>query len=249
MFPIGDEHNGRVLTPVVNYVLIGLNVLVFLYQLTLSDIRPGPFQLSPLEDFIFRYGAVPAEISAGRDLFALLTSMFLHGGWLHIGGNMLFLWVFGDNVEDTMGHARYLLFYLICGLGAGLAQVAIDPDSPIPLVGASGAISGVLGAYIVLFPRGNIRTLVFLGFFVTVVLIPAWVQIGLWIVLQFFNGFASLGVQTEETGGGVAYWAHIGGFVAGAVLVWLFKDGDAVERQRLARARSHAWQRVGMGSR
>ena len=241
MFPIGDEHNGRVLTPVVNYTLIAINVLVFFYQLTLSD--------RALYGFIVRWGAVPAEISSGLDLFALVTSMFLHGGWLHIAGNMLFLWVFGDNVEDTMGHVRYLLFYLLCGLAAGLSQVVIDADSTIPLVGASGAISGVLGAYIVLFPHGKIRTLVFLGFFVTVVLIPAWVQIGLWIVLQFFNGFASLGVRTEETGGGVAYWAHIGGFVAGALLVWLFKDQDAVDRQRAARAGNQAWQRVGLGSR
>jgi membrane associated rhomboid family serine protease len=185
VFPIGDEHNGRVLTPVVNYTLIAINVLVFFYQLTLSD--------RALYGFIVRWGAVPAEISSGLDLFALVTSMFLHGGWLHIAGNMLFLWVFGDNVEDTMGHVRYLLFYLLCGLAAGLSQVVIDANSTIPLVGASGAISGVLGAYIVLFPHGKIRTLVFLGFFVTVVLIPAWVQIGLWIVLQFFNGFAARG--------------------------------------------------------
>lgn len=245
MFPIGDEQNGRILTPVVNYTLIALNVLVFLYQLVLPDSPRDP----ALQEFIFRWGAIPAEISGGQDLFALLSSMFLHGGWLHIAGNMLFLWVFGDNVEDTMGHARYLLFYLLTGIAAGLAQVLIDPGSSIPLVGASGAISGVLGAYIVLFPRGRIRTLVVLGFFVTVVLIPAWVQIGIWIALQFFNGFASLGVRTEETGGGVAYWAHIGGFVAGALLVWVFKDQSAVDRQRTARAGNQAWQRVGFGSR
>ncbi len=241
MLPIGDEQNGRVLTPVVNYALIAINVLVFLYQLTL----PEPELLR----FVFDWGAVPVEISRGQDLFALVTSMFLHGGWLHIIGNMLFLWVFGDNVEDTMGHARYLLFYLLCGLAAGLAQVFIDANSRIPLVGASGAISGVLGAYIVLFPRGKIRTLIFLGFFVTVVLVPAWVQIGLWILLQFFNGFVALGVPTEETGGGVAYWAHVGGFVAGAALVWLFKDQDAVDRQRAARAANQAWQRVGWSGR
>ena len=131
----------------------------------------------------------------------------------------------------------------------GLAQVLLDPSSAIPLVGASGAISGVLGAYIVLFPHGRIRTLVVLGFFVTVVLVPAWVQIGLWALLQFFNGFASLGVRTEETGGGVAYWAHIGGFVAGALLVWLLKDQQAVDRQRAARLGHQAWQRVGWSGR
>jgi membrane associated rhomboid family serine protease len=249
VFPIGDEPNGRRLTPVVNYTLIAANVLVFLYQLTLSDVRPGFASPSDLEAFIYRWGAVPREISDGQDLFALLTSMFLHGGWLHIGGNMLFLWVFGDNVEDTMGHARYLLFYLLTGIAAGLAQVVVDPDSAIPLVGASGAISGILGAYIVLFPHGNIRTLVFLGFFVTVVMVPAWVQIGLWVLLQFFNGFASLAPTQETEGGGVAYFAHIGGFLAGAALVWLFKDSDAVARQRAARAGSRPFQRVGWSGR
>ena len=246
MLPIGDEPNGRRLTPIVNYTLIAINIVVFLYQLTLSDTASD----SALTRFIFRWGAVPDEISHGTDLFALLTSMFLHGGWLHIAGNMLFLWVFGDNVEDAMGHARYLLFYLLCGLVAGLAQVAIEPSSLTPLVGASGAIAGVLGAYILLFPRGKIRTLVFLGYFVTVVMIPAWMQIGLWIVLQFFNGFASFGVKTGETGG-VAYFAHIGGFLAGAVLIWLFRDRDAVARQREARAGSgtRPFQRVGLGGR
>jgi membrane associated rhomboid family serine protease len=243
VFPIGDEPNGRRLTPVVNYTLIALNIVVFVYQLFLSDVPSGFNTPSDLERFIFRWGAIPNEISQGQDLFALLTSMFLHGGWAHIIGNMLFLWVFGDNVEDTMGHVRYLLFYLLTGIAAGLTQVVIDTNSTIPLVGASGAISGVLGAYIVLFPRGNIRTLIFLGVFVTVVMVPAWVQIGIWIVLQFINGFASLGVTTEE-GGGVAFFAHIGGFLAGAALVWLFKDDDAVERQRSMRDPSRAFRRV-----
>lgn len=245
MFPIGDENNGRVRTPVVNYVLIGLNILVFVYQLLLPDTRANP----ALGEFIFRWGAIPSEISQGEDIFALVSSMFLHGGWLHIAGNMLFLWVFGDNVEDAMGHFGYLLFYLLAGLGAGSAQVFVDTSSQIPLVGASGAISGVLGAYILMFPHGRIRTLVVLGFFVTVLLIPAWIQIGLWILLQFFNGFASLGVTTEETGGGVAYWAHIGGFIAGVLLVWVFRDRDAVNRQRTARAGNQAWQRVRMTNR
>jgi membrane associated rhomboid family serine protease len=243
VFPIGDEHNGRILTPVVNYALIALNVLVFLYEFLLPERE--------LQEFIFRWGAIPASVSEGQDLVGLLTSQFLHGSWLHLGGNMLYLWVFGDNVEDAMGHARYLLFYLLTGVAAGLAQVAVEPSSGIPLVGASGAISGVLGAYILLFPRGRIRSLVVLGFFVTVVLIPAWIQLGIYILLQFFSGFASLGVRTDETGGGVAYWAHIGGFLAGALLVWIFKDQDAVDRQRAARARNQAWQRqrVGWGSR
>jgi len=247
VFPIGDEPNGRRLTPAVNTTLIAINVVIFLYQLTLPDTLAA----RSLGAFILRWGAIPNEISHGQDLFALVTSMFLHGGWLHIAGNMLFLWVFGDNVEDAMGHIRYLLFYLVCGIVAGLAQVVVDPTSLTPLVGASGAISGVLGAYIVLFPRGKIRTLVFLGYFVTVVMIPAWIQIGLWILLQFFNGFASLGVRTEETGGGVAYFAHIGGFLAGAVLIWLFRDRDAVARQRAARAQTavRPFQRVGWSGR
>ncbi len=241
MFPIGDENRAQRLTPVVNYTLIAINVLVFVYQLTLPDTRFDP----ALQEFIFRWGAIPIEISNGQDLFALLSSMFLHGGWLHIIGNMLFLWVFGDNVEDTMGHARYLLFYLLCGLAAGLAQVLIDANSTIPLVGASGAISGVLGAYIVLFPRGNIRTLILFSFIPIIFLWPAWVWIGVWIVLQFYNGLVSLGPQTAETGGGVAYFAHIGGFVAGAVLVLLFRDTDALQRQREMRAGHHAFERVG----
>ena len=244
MFPIGDDNSGRRTTPVVTYVLIGINILIFFYQLTLDN--------RALNDFIFEWGAVPDEIWARQDLVTLLTSMFLHGGWLHIGGNMLFLWVFGDNVEDTMGHVSFLIFYLLTGIAAGLAQVLIDTNSIIPLVGASGAISGVLGAYIVLFPRGLIRTLVVFGFFVTVVMIPAWVQIGLWILLQFVNGFASLGVTTEETGGGVAFFAHIGGFIAGAILVWLFRNPEALARQRTARQGTRAYERrgaLGMGGR
>ena len=241
MFPIGDEHNGRRLTPVVNYALIAVNILIFFYQLTLADTRFDP----ELAELIFRWGAIPAEISEGSDLVTLLTSQFLHGGWLHLGGNMLFLWVFGDNIEDTMGHYSYLFFYLLCGVIAGLAQVVVDPNSEIPLVGASGAISGVLGAYITLFPNGKIRTLIPLGFIPLIFLIPAWIQIGLWALLQFFNGFASLGIETQEVGGGVAYFAHIGGFLAGVVLVWLFRDEEALDRQRAARAGHRAFQRVG----
>jgi membrane associated rhomboid family serine protease len=237
VLPIGDEHNGRVRTPYVTYTLIAINVLIFLFQITLPE--------RALTEFIFQWGAIPNQISQGQDLYGLVSSMFLHGGWAHIFGNMLFLFVFGDNVEDAMGHIRFLIFYLLCGLAAGYAQVLINPASQIPLVGASGAISGVLGAYIVLFPRGQIRTLVFLGVFASVILIPAWVQIGVWILLQLFNGFFSLGVRTEETGG-VAFWAHIGGFAVGALLVFLFKDQESVDRQRAARAGSRAWERVSL---
>jgi len=234
MFPIGDENRGQRLRPIVNYSLIVLNILVFLYELMLSDRE--------LTNFVYRWGSIPAEISDGKDLYTLVTSMFLHGGWLHIAGNMLFLWVFGDNVEDTMGHFSYLIFYLLTGIAAGLLQTAIDSNSQTPLVGASGAISGVLAAYLVLFPHGNIRTVILLGWIPLVFLVPAWAMIGYWIVLQFINGFLALSVKTE--GGGVAYWAHVGGFLAGVVLVWLFKDEDAHQRQLEARRETHPFQRV-----
>ena len=236
MFPIGDENRGQRLTPFVNYGLIALNFVVFFYELALSDPE--------LTKFIYRWGTIPAEVSEGHDLVTLVTSQFLHAGWLHILGNMLFLWVFGDNVEDTMGHVGYLIFYLLCGIAAALAQVFINSGSQTPLVGASGAISGVLAAYLVLFPRGNIRTLILLGWIPLIFLLPAWVLIGYWIVLQFINGFLSLGVKTEE-GSGVAYFAHIGGFAAGLLLVKLFKNEDAHQRQLTAREGTRAFQRVG----
>jgi membrane associated rhomboid family serine protease len=240
VLPIGDELQGRVRTPYVTYTLIAINVVIFFVEFLLPE--------AALQDFITRWGAIPAQISQGQDLYGLISSMFLHGGWLHIISNMLFLFVFGDNVEDAMGHVRYLIFYFLCGIVAGLAQVLINPASTIPLIGASGAISGVLGAYIVLFPHGRIRSLVFLGYFVTVIMVPAWAQIGLWIVLQFINGILSLGARMGETGG-VAFWAHVGGFVAGAVLVFLFRDRSAVDRQRAARTGGRAWERVTLRSR
>jgi membrane associated rhomboid family serine protease len=234
MFPIGDENRGIRSRPIVTWSIIALNILVFLFQLSLDE--------ADLTRFIFDWGTVPREISNGDDLFALVTCMFLHGGWLHIGGNMLFLWVFGDNVEDTMGHIKFLVFYLICGVAASGLQVIVDSDSRIPLIGASGAISGVLAAYLVLFPKGKIRTLILLGVPI-VVLVPAWAMIGYWIVIQFINGIASLGPDTAETGGGVAYFAHIGGFVAGAALVWLFRDPEIQQRQNEARAGHRAFER------
>jgi rhomboid family protein len=234
MFPIGDENRGIRSRAYVNYAIIAINFVVFLYQLTLTE--------PDLTRFILDWGAVPWEISRGNDLITLITSMFMHGGWLHIGGNMLFLWVFGDNIEDTMGHVKYLIFYLVCGLAAGGLQIAINPDSQTPLIGASGAISGVLAAYLVLFPRGKIRTILLLGIPI-MVLVPAWGMIGYWIVIQFINGIASLGVQTRETSG-VAYFAHIGGFIAGAALVLLFRDRDTHQRQLHARANNRAFQRT-----
>ena len=234
MFPIGDENRGIRSRPYVNYAIIAINIVVFLYQLTLTQ--------PDLERFIRDWGAVPAKISHGNNLVTLITSMFMHGGWLHIGGNMLFLWVFGDNIEDTMGHVKYLIFYLICGLAAGGLQIAINPDSVSPLIGASGAISGVLAAYLVLFPHGKIRTILMLGIPI-MVLVPAWGMIGYWIAIQSINGILSLGVQTKDTSG-VAYFAHIGGFAGGAALVLLFRDRDIHQQQLDARANNRAFQRT-----
>jgi membrane associated rhomboid family serine protease len=221
----------------VTYALVAINVLIFLYEFILPDRQ--------LTEFLYQWGAIPAEISNRDQLITLFSSMFLHGGWLHLGGNMLFLYVFGDNIEDTMGHVRFLVFYLVCGLGAALAQVLFNPASQIPLIGASGAIAGVLGAYIVLFPHGRIRTLFFIGYFGFVRLIPAWVMLGYWLVLQFISGFMAFDVRAQDTGG-VAFWAHIGGFLLGAALVFLFRDRSAVARQRAARTGNQDWQRVNL---
>ena len=236
MFPIGDENAGTVIKPYVNWTIFGICVVVFIYELLLPPRQ--------LETLFFQFGAIPAEISRFSDLYALITSMFLHGGWAHIIGNMLFLLVFGDNIEDAMGHLSYLLFYLLTGIAAGLAQVLLDVNSTIPLIGASGAISGVLGAYIVLFPHGKVRAVVVFGF-LQVIMVPAWIMIGLWFVLQLISGIASLGAAP---GGGVAFWAHVGGFVAGALLVWIFRDKDAVARQNAVRGTHQAWQRVPAGA-
>jgi membrane associated rhomboid family serine protease len=238
VFPIGDENAGTAIKPYVNWTIIGLCVVVFLYELILPPAK--------LDAFFLQWSAIPAEISRLHDLYGLITSMFLHGGWAHLIGNMVFLLVFGDNIEDAMGHVSYLLFYLLTGIIAGLAQILLSPSSTIPLIGASGAISGVLGAYIVLFPQGKVRTLVFLGYFGQIILVPAWVMIGLWFALQLFSGLTSLGATDV---GGVAFWAHVGGFVSGAVLVWLFRDRDAVARQNAVREGHQAWQRVPSGTR
>jgi membrane associated rhomboid family serine protease len=236
VFPIGDENHAIRSRPVVTWVLIALNVVVFLYQLTLTE--------RDLNQFYFDWGTIPLEISRGDDLFALVTSMFLHGGWLHIAGNMLFLWVFGDNVEDTMGHFSFLLFYGLCGLAASGLQVLVDQDSRVPMIGASGAISGVLAAYLILYPHGRIRTILLIGIPI-LIMVPAWGMIGYWILIQFINGFLSLGVNTAETGGGVAYFAHIGGFIAGATLVWLFRDKEVQERHQAMREGHRGFERAG----
>ncbi len=223
MIPIGDYAGARPRFPIVNIALILINIAVFIYELSLGG---G----ARLQEFFFTWGAIPREVTRGTDLaptiqlpiyVTLLTSIFMHGGWLHLGGNMLYLWVFGDNVEDGMGHLKYLLFYLICGVAAGLAQIAINPNSTIPLVGASGAIAGVMGAYLVMFPGATIRTVVILVFFITVTYLPAILVIGVWFLIQLYSGVGSLGVRTAQ--GGVAFWAHVGGFVAGMLLSFLFR--------------------------
>lgn len=229
MLPIGDDNDGGRVA-LANYAFIALNVLAFLLELS----RPS----GQLQSFITAWGVVPREYSTGHDIApliapipfwtTLLTSMFLHGGWAHIGGNMLFLWIFGDNLERVMGSVRYVVFYLVCGLAAGLAHIAFNSASAVPSVGASGAISGVLGGYMLLFPRNRVRVMTRGG----VTAVPAWVMLGLWIVMQLVSGFGSM-ARTEQTDG-VAYMAHIGGFVAGLVLVKLFAAGRPRTRQAYA---------------
>jgi membrane associated rhomboid family serine protease len=221
MFPVGDDRVQGGPPALVTYGLVALNVLAFFLELS----QPSE---GALQSFIQAWGVVPREYSVARDLSptiplpfwsTLITSMFLHGGWMHLLGNMLYLWIFGDNLEKTMGHARFVLFYLACGIAAGLTHILVSGGSNVPTVGASGAISGVLGGYLVLFPRNRIRVLTRGG----IVAMPAIAVLGFWIVIQFISGVGSLGANSET--GGVAYMAHIGGFVAGLVLVKLMTIG------------------------
>jgi membrane associated rhomboid family serine protease len=212
MIPLRDENPSRRF-PFINYLLIAANVLVFAYQWTTFAGDPNA---------IFRFALIPAEITSGFDLVdarSVLTSMFMHAGLAHIGGNMLYLWIFGDNIEDAMGHFRYLVFYLIGGTVASAVHVLSSPASTIPTVGASGAIGAVLGAYLVLYPRRRVLTLLFLGYFIRLMMVPAVYLLGFWILMQVFSGLMSLGGPDV---GGVAFWAHIGGFAAGVILVRLF---------------------------
>lgn len=206
----------------VNVGIIIVNVAVFLYELSLGERE--------LERFFQQFGVVPYFVTTAlysfdvgvATILPLFSSMFLHGGWLHLGGNMLYLWVFGDNVEDKLGHGRYFVFYLLTGLSASFVHILIDPTSEVPTVGASGAISGVLGAYLLMFPGARVVTLVPIFMFLQVAELPALIVLGLWFVLQFFNGIASLGFDTAGMGG-VAWWAHIGGFIAGLIFVKPFR--------------------------
>ncbi len=210
MFPIRDHNpSGRV--PYVTYAIIALNVVAFLSYV--SVINNDAAMASILGDFAL----VPAELSRGEDTHTLLTSMFMHGGWMHLAGNMLFLWIFGDNLEDVFGHIGFLIFYLVCGVAADLAHILPDPESQIPLVGASGAIAGVMGGYLLLFPKAKVDVLLIFVVFFRVFSLPAWVVLAVWFGMQIFSG-----VSTPTTGGGVAYWAHAGGFAAGVLLALPF---------------------------
>jgi len=219
MIPLHDDNPTRI-RPLVTVALIGLCVLTFLWQVSLGDTDQARL--------VAGLGVIPAVLLGGAELppllelvpaeFTVVTSMFLHGGWMHLIGNMLYLWIFGNNIEDAMGHGRFVVFYLLCGTAAALLQALQDPSSTIPMIGASGAISGVLGAYLLLYPKARILVLVFLGFFVTTLRLPALLVLGFWFVLQFLNASAA------GTGGGVAWWAHIGGFVAGLGLILVLRD-------------------------
>ncbi|MDP2948113.1 MAG: rhomboid family intramembrane serine protease [Chloroflexota bacterium] len=221
MIPIGDSVRSRTF-PYVNIAIIIANFLVFFYELSLGPIELNRFMLrwGVVPDHLVGYLNQPADVSL-RVLFTPLTAMFIHGGWLHILGNMIFLWVFGDNVEDGMGHLRYLVFYVASGIAAAAAQVWVDSSSLVPMVGASGAIAGVLGAYLVLYPRATIATLI-MPFFFWTAYIPAFLLIGFWFFLQLFSGVAAIG-QAVGASEGVAWWAHVGGFGAGFLLVWVFR--------------------------
>jgi membrane associated rhomboid family serine protease len=220
MIPLKDR-NIRKHFPFVTVLLITVNILVFIYQLSLGEELNIFFNhFSVIPNYI--YQALHSEVFKPLVFITLITSQFLHGGWLHLGGNMLYLWIFGDNVEDKLGHIRFLAFYLICGVTASVLHIYIEPTSDIPTVGASGAISGVLGAYILMFPRSRVLTLIPIFIFIQITELPAYVILGLWFVLQFINGMLSLGYTTAGMGG-VAWWAHVGGFLTGLILVMPFK--------------------------
>ncbi len=212
LFPIGDDNIERGHPAIFSYSFLLLNVAVFIFQVSI----PEGLQAS----FVENWGAIPYEISQGIDLQTLLTSIFMHGSWMHLLGNMLYLWIFADNIEATVGNFRFLIFYLMGGLIAAITQVVIDPTSGIPMVGASGAIAAVMGAYIVMFPGSRVKML-FLIFFI-VFYVPSWVFLGIWFVQQAVSGVGALSVVSE--GGGVAWWAHIGGFVFGLLAGLYFRE-------------------------
>ena len=216
MFPIRD-HNPSQGTPVLTYLLIAVNVLIHVWQAVVIQSDQALFILYDA------YALVPAEISAGQDLSTLVTSTFLHGGWMHLIGNMLFLYIFGDNLEEALGRFGFLAFYLLGGIGAGLTQWAAEPLSPIPTIGASGAIAAVMGGYLLLFPKARVDVLIFIVIIIRIIPVPAWIVLALWFVFQIFGGWGA-----DPLTGGVAYWAHAGGFLIGFVMMvpaWLRRGG------------------------
>jgi len=230
MIPLKDDVPSRSM-PIVTLVLIALNVAAYVYQLSLGFAADAGGRAAA-EAFVFEFGATPCRLTATCDrgdfpspYVTVFTSMFLHGSPLHVAGNMLYLWIFGDNVEDSLGHGRFLLFYLLSGVAAAAAQTITSPTSTIPMIGASGAVSGVLGAYLLLFPYATILTLMIFGFFIRSVHIPAVIVLGFWIVLQLINGWLTMSASATGRGesGGVAWFAHIGGFLAGMLLLLLFR--------------------------
>ncbi len=219
MIPIRDQIPTR-RVPVVNYVLIVLNVIVFIFEWLAGSNQDA---------LVYQFALIPANVTAGLDagdIQDIFTSMFMHAGFLHLAGNMLYLWIFGDNVEDAMGSLKYLIFYLLGGLVASLTHVLTNPNSQIPTVGASGAIAAVLGAYLILYPRSRVLTFIPIGYFMRLTAVPAFIVLGLWFILQLFSGVTSLGVSDV---GGTAFWAHIGGFVFGLVMAKLFTLGRRPE--------------------
>src|SRR5205814_2311589 len=222
MIPIRDDQP-RFSTPFVNYFIVALNALAFFYELSIQTQGHRA-----LDRFVYQFGVVPthlelalAHLNLAGVFLPILTSMFLHGSWLHIIGNMWVLWIFGDNIEDYLGHFKYLLFYFASGLGAGLLHILFNLNSRLPSVGASGAIAGVMGAYFVLYPRARVLTIVPLIIFFTFWWLPAWIVLGYWFLVQFLSGAATAIAATSQTTGGVAFWAHVGGFAAGILLIKL----------------------------
>jgi membrane associated rhomboid family serine protease len=229
LLPLSDDNTGRRTTPYVVYTFIAINIVVFIIQFVQGDsftlgYAAVPYEIVNNTDLVNPRGRIPQMPGPSPIWLTLFTSLFMHGGFMHIAGNMLYLWVFGDNIEDNFGHLKFAVFYIICGVLASFSQIMLDPQSVIPTLGASGAIAGVLGAYLIMFPKNRVHSLLPLGIIWTTVEVPAWIMLGLWIVLQFFSQFASITSHTAQTGGGgVAYMAHIGGFIAGMILVFIFR--------------------------
>lgn len=216
MIPIADDNIKGARKPIFTVLFLIINILAFIYEISLSQ--------EELNTFIHEFGVVPVDIRNGENLFSLFTSMFLHGGWLHLIGNMLFLWVFGDNIEHHLGHLWFIAFYILGGLAASFVHIFFNWDSIIPSIGASGAISAILGSYLVLYPKSKVRMLIFLGFFITTIRVNAFIFLLVWIGIQVFSGMADLNTTTAQTAG-VAYWAHIGGFVFGLLIGFILLIG------------------------